>query len=455
MRVAVADAVRSAVVFALVAGCGPSVAVDGSTGSSTTSTTSTSDSPSGDSTAVVDESESSEATSGSIYHPDLGWPTGCGDGRLDDGEICDDGNVEVGDGCNADCTLGGQLVWERALAHDDDSDTFANDVAVDSRGRLWLVGRTRPSMSTSSGWLVVLDGEGSPLFDLTEGAPETGTGFGRIAIGSSDRVVIAGAQDGRATVWCVSAELELLWSWADLDAQARVSDLVLDPAGDILITTVNALPTPYLPRVTRLSAAGEHEWTLSPGFEPVTPGAALGIDSNGAIILGWGDGDRMVLRKHTGDLEELWTTAFEQDMWAFAVAVDADDGVVVAGLSSDFYRTRIAKHAGADGALSWERELAAPEPELYSPGGLAIDHAGRTILVGLHLPSDTGLTQGMFARKIDADGEDVWTYEPPFVEDEGPVAYGVALDADEHVIVAGNRLQSDGRNDAWVAKLTP
>ena len=28
----------------------------------------------------------------------------CGDGRLDGGEVCDDGNVSSGDGCAADCS---------------------------------------------------------------------------------------------------------------------------------------------------------------------------------------------------------------------------------------------------------------------------------------------------------------------------------------------------------------
>ncbi|HEX7500126.1 MAG TPA: hypothetical protein VF524_07440, partial [Polyangia bacterium] len=28
----------------------------------------------------------------------------CGNGRLESGEVCDDGNVVSGDGCSADCT---------------------------------------------------------------------------------------------------------------------------------------------------------------------------------------------------------------------------------------------------------------------------------------------------------------------------------------------------------------
>jgi cysteine-rich repeat protein len=35
----------------------------------------------------------------------------CGDGELDDGEQCDDGNQLYGDGCNANCVIMGQLQW--------------------------------------------------------------------------------------------------------------------------------------------------------------------------------------------------------------------------------------------------------------------------------------------------------------------------------------------------------
>lgn len=92
---------------------------------------------------------------------------------------------------------------------------------------------------------------------------------------------------------------------------------------------------------------------------------------------------------------------------------------------------------------------------VFGPGELAIDHAGRVIVVGMHLPSDSGMTQTAFVRKYDSDGGDVWAYDQPFVEDECAVAWSVALDATEHAIIVGHRLQPDGGYDAWVAKLTP
>lgn len=35
----------------------------------------------------------------------------CGDGNTDDGEGCDDGNTEDGDGCNAECVASGTVLW--------------------------------------------------------------------------------------------------------------------------------------------------------------------------------------------------------------------------------------------------------------------------------------------------------------------------------------------------------
>ena len=43
----------------------------------------------------------------------------CGDGVVDPGEACDDGNNVNGDGCNQDCALPGQPQWIDYIAEGD------------------------------------------------------------------------------------------------------------------------------------------------------------------------------------------------------------------------------------------------------------------------------------------------------------------------------------------------
>ena len=57
---------------------------------------------------------------GRVLHP---FVPECGDGILDSGEECDDGNNVDGDGCASDCTLD-----EDDEDEDDDSDEFGDDL---------------------------------------------------------------------------------------------------------------------------------------------------------------------------------------------------------------------------------------------------------------------------------------------------------------------------------------
>ncbi|MCA9660244.1 MAG: choice-of-anchor L domain-containing protein [Myxococcales bacterium] len=72
---------------------------ESNSGSSTT--TGETDSTSASATDGTDSSTTMMATDSST----TGDPGICGDGQLDPGEQCDDGNNEDGDGCEADCTL--------------------------------------------------------------------------------------------------------------------------------------------------------------------------------------------------------------------------------------------------------------------------------------------------------------------------------------------------------------
>jgi len=100
-------------------GSGPG-ATEGDTASSVGSvgTASTADSADASGTASTDASTSS------------GHAPGCGDGVLDPGEQCDDGNVQDGDGCLHDCTVPPQVDWVYEPPIVDGVSGRFNDVAV-------------------------------------------------------------------------------------------------------------------------------------------------------------------------------------------------------------------------------------------------------------------------------------------------------------------------------------
>ena len=64
----------------------------------------------------------------------------CGNGRVDVGETCDDGNTESGDGCNADCLPGGQEVWTRTIDGGLQLNDWGHRVAVDADDDIYVTG---------------------------------------------------------------------------------------------------------------------------------------------------------------------------------------------------------------------------------------------------------------------------------------------------------------------------
>jgi cysteine-rich repeat protein len=64
---------------------------------------------------------------------DVEQPPECGNGRLEEGEVCDDGNTRSGDGCNASCTLadGVDFVANAVRVRDQEDPVFVGSPAPD------------------------------------------------------------------------------------------------------------------------------------------------------------------------------------------------------------------------------------------------------------------------------------------------------------------------------------
>jgi len=110
---------------------------DDTESSSTSSTTGSSSEPAS-STLSEDASSSTGSTSEPADATSTGEEVepGCGDGVLQKGEVCDDGNDVEGDGCNPDCTLSGEPVWEHAR----ESERQITDLVFGPRGSVIAVG---------------------------------------------------------------------------------------------------------------------------------------------------------------------------------------------------------------------------------------------------------------------------------------------------------------------------
>ena len=89
----------------------------------------------------------------------------CGNGVVDDGEQCDDGNSQYDDACNNECIAECGLTWERAIGRADDG-SFATDVATGPDNTVAVVG-TRQNDTDNDIWVSRFDADGTELWSET------------------------------------------------------------------------------------------------------------------------------------------------------------------------------------------------------------------------------------------------------------------------------------------------
>lgn len=89
----------------------------------------------------------------------------CGDGYVGPDEGCDDGNAIDGDGCNAGCEPGGQVLWSASLSNPDPqgSPETVQALVVDGGGDVTLCGNG----FVDPGFLRRYDGGGNELFHVS------------------------------------------------------------------------------------------------------------------------------------------------------------------------------------------------------------------------------------------------------------------------------------------------
>ena len=119
-------------------------------------------------------------------------PPGCGDGMLDPGEACDDGNNIAGDGCSVLCQLPGELLWELEIDLDPDVDDVGLEVVVDAQGQLGVLVDSGLVNQT----LLALDAGGAELWQddaLLYDRPN-------LSVGPAGELAIAGRLGSQATV---------------------------------------------------------------------------------------------------------------------------------------------------------------------------------------------------------------------------------------------------------------
>ncbi|HWB75376.1 MAG TPA: hypothetical protein VG755_10475 [Nannocystaceae bacterium] len=376
----------------------------------------------------------------------------CGDQSTQGDEECDDGNAVDGDGCNADCTRSGAVVWSTLVPGSDGARDFAEDLVVLAGGDAIVVGGLEEGGAQQAFVARVAADDGSIAWRWTsQGEWDEGFANG-VALDADNRIGVCGSS--------VSSEGEHGWlavfapdgarTWLVQTTGGSASDLVGNVEGFVVTSAtfdgtfggvVAAFDGTSAKRWEVLSGlAEENVYTAitSRGFDDVVTVSTFGEDialqridgaSATTIATYGGDfGDRDVAQgiaiHPSGDLlaAGFETTAFGHDPW-LARLTDL-------------------------GAEVWVyRETIAPTPVDEELEDVVADPAGNIFAVGFVTNDD----KDAYLAKYAPDGTRIFTrvYGDPATPGDD-AARAVALAPEGGVLVAG-----EAQGDLWIAKLGP
>lgn len=394
---------------------------DASTGatSSSTGTTTTTDTTAGPTTTTTTDPTTSTSAPPTTTTASTGpAPAECGDGVVADSEICDDGNDDPDDGCNAKCEKTGAVEW--TYTHDGAAgkDDGVSGLAVDPTGRIVVVGFETGPTNRRDMLIIVLDPDGSEVWrEVFDGAAGEHDAFVDVAVDDAGNIYAGGYEVimgdiADSVIRAFAPDGAALWTYAD--------------------------PSPAMDFSSIRDVA-------------VTPDAlySVGYDALGDA------GGQLVVRRHdlaTG--EAAWKTPTQEgtmEAVGQAITVVGSD-IIAVGNAADSNQTRplIAVFTDAGDHVSTEIE--------DHPGGAWFDVApigpdGDLVLAGRRVPE--GITGFDIAvRRVGPDFAEQWTQliDHDLLYD---TANGVAIGPDEAIFVSGLYVQAGEFDNVFAGRFAP
>lgn len=261
---------------------------------------------------------------------------------------------------------------------------------------------------------------------------------------------------------------------ATVDATGTVTALAVGNA--VLTAASNQDPAKEGSAQVVVTGTGEQavDWTVQWGTPEYEAASAVAVDSQGAVVVvgatngalfeqNAGLNDAYVIKYSPAGVAE-WGDQFgtASNDHATAVAIDANDNVYIAGITSGSLAAPIAGVADAfvrmyspDGTVVWTEQFGSDERDAAL--GLAIDGRGDVIVAGTGYraidPENWVGVPGFVSKyELREDGlglTEVWTHLVDVTID------AVAVDSDDNVVGLGTYTLEEHANELYLLKLDP
>ena len=149
----------------------------------------------------------------------------------------------------------------------------------------------------------------------------------------------------------------------------------------------------------------------------------------------------------------LWTQTYDTGDFDYVndVAVDVSGNVVVVGSQGEAEASDLwVRKLDPDGETLWTQTYAGAAGMRDAALGVAVDEAGNVIVAGYETMAAGGTDA--WIRKYDPDGETVWTRTNAGAAGGDDKASSVAVDATGSILVVGEETTGAGDTDLWLRK---
>ncbi len=369
-------------------------------------------SPTTDATDTTDPTTDPTTDATDTTDPTTGEPAVCGDGVVTPGELCDDGNLEADDGCEADCTWTPcAILWSKnhdlgdlytrgvnvAALDDGDLALAVNDQTGQNDGRMRL---TRVDAAGEEVWTTLVVDVRSEGFAVTVAADGTIVIAGQDISGPFTADLVAGYSGDGQKLW----QHDELFEVASARAVAAFTDGVVT-GGYRGLADVGWL--------ARFETSGTEVWKqeqMPAGWHDHRV-YALASDGDEFYVSGMAKPEGEVwaagwISRHNAAGDLLWfRTHIEDGTNVQFFDVDVGPGGVASVAVEHFIQGSdfAAESYSADGELLWSDVYNSGGGQTFDHGqGVIVDEFGNTTVVGWVQP-EPPLYRGHI-RKYDGGG---------------------------------------------------